>query len=341
MTENFNNTRPISNLAKWLDKQDKTVLTVYAMLAAFLGYMSMYAFRKPWSAITYDGVENVLLFGVAFNYKTIAAIFQLLGYMGSKFLGIKFASEAPLHRRVLIVIGLILFAEIMLFGFASVPAPYNLMFLLLNGLPLGMVWSMIFGIIEGRRYTEFLALGMSVSVIFASAWVKDVGRWTIGLGVDMFWMPFVTGLIFMPVLALSMFMLWHVPPPSKEDIESRTLRKSMDRGERKSFIKKYFVGIFVMVLGYMFLMSYRNVRDDFMVDILEGLGYTVANINFSSIENWVGLITIVVLCSLWFVKSNRHAVWANMFFIILGAFLVGVPICMIIMIVFFRKKLHH
>lgn len=319
----------ISKLGKWLDSQDKVILTIYATIAAFLAYMSMYAFRKPWSAISYDGVDVVLIFGVAFNYKTIAAISQLLGYMLSKFLGIKFASEATLARRVPIVIGLILFAELMLFGFATVPNPYNLVFLLLNGLPLGMVWSMIFGIVEGRRYTEFLALGMSVSVIFASAWVKDVGRWTIDLGADIFWMPFFTGLIFIPVLALSMFMLWHVPPPSKEDKENRTERKSMNRQDRKNFIRKYFFGIAAMVIGYMFLMAYRNVRDDFMIDILRDLGYAAENINFGSMENWVGLTTIVVLCCLWFFKSNIYAVWANIFFILLGTILIGASTLMV------------
>jgi len=319
---------PVSRLAAWIDRQPRIVLTLYAMTAAFLAYMSMYAFRKPWSADKYEAQAEVTIFGLAFGYKVVAAIAQLVGYMGSKFLGIKFASEASMRQRVPIVIGLILFAECMLLGFALVPAPYNILFLVLNGLPLGMVWSMLFGIVEGRKITEFLALGMSVSVIFSSAWVKDVGRWTMSeLHTDVFWMPFVTGLIFIPVLALSMFMLWHVPPPTAEDIAARTDREPMTRKERWDFIRKYFVGVVALVLGYTMLMGYRNVRDDFMPDILASMGYET--VSFGSMENWVGVSVIALLCLLWFFKNNRHAVYANLAFITVGALLVGATTLMV------------
>ncbi|MEM9419421.1 MAG: DUF5690 family protein [Planctomycetota bacterium] len=417
---------PLSRLAAWIDRQPRVVLTIYAMTAAFLAYMSMYAFRKPWSADKYEAQAEVTLFGVAFGYKVVAAIAQLAGYMGSKFLGIKFASEASMRQRVPIVIGLILFAECMLLGFALVPAPYNILFLVLNGLPLGMVWSMLFGIVEGRKITEFLALGMSVSVIFSSAWVKDVGRWTMSeLGTEVFWMPFVTGAIFIPVLALSMFMLWHVPPPTAEDIEARTDREPMTRTERRAFIRKYFIGVLALVMGYTMLMGYRNVRDDFMPDILAdlghklysdeqvaalsaldevdvaseslvALGYTAEQsafladpisvlrnggseiayasshdgifenlagvadaeslvavgyseeqaafledpqsgmdtleyktVSFGSMENWVGVAVIALLCLLWFFKNNRHAVYANLAFITVGSLLVGATTLMV------------
>ncbi len=317
-----------SRLAKWIDRQPRVVLTIYAMVAAFLAYMSMYAFRKPWSADKYDTQADIILFGVAFGYKVVAAIAQLIGYMGSKFLGIKFASEATMSQRVPIVVGLILCSEIMLLCFAVVPAPYNVLFLILNGLPLGMVWSMLFGIVEGRKITEFLALGMSVSVIFSSAWVKDVGRWTMSdLGVELFWMPFVTGLIFLPVLALSMLMLWHVPPPTEEDIAARTEREPMSRAQRRAFVRKYLVGMIALVCGYTILMGYRNVRDDFMPDILSAMGYET--VTFGSMENWVGVSVIVLLCLLWFVKSNRYAVYANLAFVGVGALLVGATTLMV------------
>jgi len=328
----MNDTTPqpahISRLAAWIDRQPRVVLTIYAMTAAFLAYMSMYAFRKPWSASKYEAQAEITIFGLAFGYKAVAATSQILGYMGSKFLGIKFASEASMRQRVPIVIGLILFAEVMLLGFALVEPPYNILFLILNGLPLGMVWSMLFGIVEGRKITEFLALGMSVSVIFSSAWVKDVGLWTMSeLGTDMFWMPFVTGLIFIPALALSMFMLWHVPPPTAEDIAARTDREPMTRAERRAFIRKYFVGILALVVGYTMLMGYRNVRDDFMPNILADLGYET--VSFGSMENWVGLAVIALLCLLWFFKNNRHAVYANLAFITAGSLLVGVTTLMV------------
>ncbi len=136
---------PIPALTAWIDRQPEFVLTIYAMTAAFAGYMSMYAFRRPFTATGYDTVEPITLLGVAFGYKPIAVISQVVGYTCSKFLGIKFASEAPLGRRVPIVIGLIFLAEATLVLFGMTPAPYNVLFLFLNGLPLGMVWAMLFG----------------------------------------------------------------------------------------------------------------------------------------------------------------------------------------------------
>ena len=147
---------PLPGFSLWISRQPEFFLALYAMLAAFSAYMSMYAFRKPFTATGYEAVEDLTFLGVAFGYKTIAVISQLLGYTCSKFLGIKFASEASLGSRVPKALGLILFAELMLVLFAITPAPYNLFFLFCNGLPLGMVWSMLFGILEGRRISEFL-----------------------------------------------------------------------------------------------------------------------------------------------------------------------------------------
>jgi hypothetical protein len=315
---------PIPELTAWIGGQRAFVLTIFAMIAAFTGYTSMYAFRRPFTATGYDAVEPIALLGVAFGYKSIAVISQVVGYTCSKFLGVKFASEASLSRRVPIVIGLILFAEAMLVLFALTPTPQNVLFLFLNGLPLGMVWSMLFGIVEGRRISEFLGLGMSVSVVFASGWVKGVGLWTMeAWHVSEFWMPAVTGLLFVPLLLLSMFMLWHVPPPTTADIEQRTQRAAMRRDDRSEFVRSFFPGIAMLTLGYLCLMAYRSIRDDFMDQVLRDLGHTVTSSDFVSIESYVGMVVIAILCLLWFFRDNRQAVWANLTLIGLGAVLLG------------------
>ena len=161
----------INKVRNWIETKPQFVVVMLACAAAFSAYLSMYAFRKPLSASTYSDVASLTILGVAFDFKAIALISQLLGYMCSKFLGVKFASEAPLSRRAPYVLCLIGFAWLMLVMFAITPAPYNLIFLFLNGLPLGMVWSMLFGILEGRR-------GLRVS------WVGDERQYyfLIGLG---------------------------------------------------------------------------------------------------------------------------------------------------------------
>jgi hypothetical protein len=313
-----------TRMAQWIDGQPRAVLTLFAMTAAFTAYLSMYAFRKPFTAVGYSEISQISLFGVLFSYKPIAVTSQLLGYMCSKLLGVKFASEASFSQRAPIVLGLIAFAELMLILFGLVPAPYNIIFLFFNGLPLGMVWSMLFGILEGRRVTEFLALGLSVSVVFASGIVKGVGLWTIeSFNVPVFWMPALTGLLFVPLLLISLWMLSNTPPPDQQDRDERTRRAPMDKAERRKFLKEFFPGVVFIVGGYLCLMTYRALRDDFMDLILADLNYQIDSKKFITIESSVGVCVIAALSLLWFFRDNKHAVWANMVLIALGAILNG------------------
>jgi len=146
------------------------LFTLVAALAAFGAYTAMYAFRKPFSAATYTGQE---IGGV--SLKVLLVVAQLLGYTLSKFLGIKVVSEAGAGRRIALIAGLIGIAFLPLVLLPQVPRWAQVVCLFVNGLPLGMIWGLIFGFLEGRKVTEFLGLGMSVSFIFASGWTKSVG----------------------------------------------------------------------------------------------------------------------------------------------------------------------
>lgn len=318
-----NNRSPI---AKWLETHDHFFLAVYAMVAAFAAYTSMYAFRKPWTAVSYEEYTAFSIGGVTFAYKSIAVIAQVLGYTCSKFLGIKFASEATFRQRVPIVLALLLFAELALILFGMVPQEWTLFCLFLNGLPLGMVWSTLFGILEGRRVTEVLGLGMSVSIIFASDWVKAVGTWVLSqqiFPVTLFWMPAATGLMFIPLLLISLWMLYHLPPPDAEDIKLRTIREPMHKAERWAFIKKHFPGLAFLILAYLVLTVYRGLRDDFMVNILRDKGEDVTENTFAYIGTVVGLIITVLMIPIWLIRNNRAAVDLQFAFIFVGPLLIG------------------
>ena len=149
---------------------DPALFTVVASLAAFGAYTAMYAFRKPFSAATFSGQE---IGGI--SLKVLFVVAQLVGYTLSKFLGIKIVSEAGAGRRIALIAGLIGLAFLPLVLLPQVPPWAQVVCLFVNGLPLGMIWGLIFGFLEGRRVTEFLGLGMSVSFIFASGWTKSVG----------------------------------------------------------------------------------------------------------------------------------------------------------------------
>ena len=151
-------------------KRPGFVFVLHASLAAFGTYFCMYAFRKPFSVATFDGLSFI---GV--DYKILLVIAQVLGYALSKFVGIKVISELKPNRRLLYLISLIVLAEISLLLFAWVAAPYNIPFMFLNGFPLGMIWGIVFSYIEGRRFTDILGVVLSASFIVSSGVVKSVG----------------------------------------------------------------------------------------------------------------------------------------------------------------------
>src|SRR5690606_716329 len=115
------------------------------------------------------------------------------------------------------------FAWLALLGFALTPAPYNILFMFINGLPLGMIWGIVFSYLEGRRTTEFLAAVMSVSLVFASGFVKTLARFLMeNLHVEVHWMPFITGLLFVIPLLIFTFLLENLPSADEKDKALRT-----------------------------------------------------------------------------------------------------------------------
>ena len=199
-----------------------------ASTSAFLVYFCMYAFRKPFAVGIFDDVQDF-----AISYKVVLVLAQLIGYASSKFIGIKVISELTAAHRPWMIIALVLVAELALLGFALVPPPYNFVLLFFNGLPLGMIWGLVFSYLEGRRTTELLAAILSSSFILASGVTKAVGKYImLEFAVSQYWMPFVTGALFLLPLFLSVWWLNQVPAPTPDDIRARHVRGDDARGSQ-------------------------------------------------------------------------------------------------------------
>jgi len=82
----------------------------------------------------------------------------MLGYLLAKFYGIKYISELQRTGRGKIILTLTGIAWLSWLLFALVPMPYNVIFLFVNGFPLGMLWGVVFSYVEGRRSTDFIGL---------------------------------------------------------------------------------------------------------------------------------------------------------------------------------------
>ena len=295
-------------------------LAVWAGVAAFATYFCMYAFRKPFTAATFEGL---VLWGI--QYKIVLIVAQVLGYTVSKFVGIKFISELSPGRRIVSLLLLLGFAELALVGFALVPFPYNFGFLFLNGLPLGMVFGIVFSFLEGRRLTELLSVGLSVSIIFASGAVKSVGKLLLDAGhVSPWWMPAVTGLLFVPVLLFSVWMLSRIPPPTADDVAARSVRQPMTGAGRRTLFRRYAPGLVLLIVVYIVLTALRDLRDNFAVEIWTALGYGGQPGILTTSELIISLLILVIIAACSFIRNNARAFWLNHVLIATGGLLLGV-----------------
>ena len=295
-------------------KRPGFVFVLHASLAAFGTYFCMYAFRKPFSVATFDGLAFM---GV--DYKILLVITQVLGYALSKFVGIKVISELKPNRRLFYLISLIVLAEISLLLFAWVPAPYNIPFMFLNGFPLGMIWGIVFSYIEGRRFTDILGVVLSASFIVSSGVVKSVGLYVMNAwGISEFWMPSVTGALFFIPLLICSYLLQRVPPPTEEDIANRTERIPMTAADRKNLVKKFFFPLLLIVLFYTFLTAFRDFRDNFARELWDSIGYQGDVSVFSTSEIIIAIVVLLIIGAIFYIKDNFKALLTYHALLLLG-----------------------
>ncbi len=307
---------------KWIRRKLETAGTAafstYAIAAAFSAYFCMYAFRKPFAAATFEGE-----LGEAIDLKIALVIAQVVGYALSKFLSIKFVSEITPARRAATLVGLIAAAELALGVFAVVPPGGKVVAIFFNGLPLGAVWGLVYGFLEGRRTSELLGAGLSTSYIVASGAVKSVGAAWLEAGVSESWMPFITGLCFAPAFLLAVYLLRQLPPPTSEDEAARTIRVPMRGPERIAFIKRFSFGLVTLTGLYMFLTAYRDFRDNFAAEIWGALGWGDEPAIFTASELPVALMVMAALASIYAIKGNRTALLAIHGLMAVGTILIG------------------
>jgi hypothetical protein len=303
-----------SRVSRRLDQAGNWTFSAWCIVAAFSTYFCMYAFRKPFTAGTFEGE---MLAGI--NYKTVLVVAQVFGYTLSKFIGIKVISEMEASRRAIGVLVLIGLAHVCLLLFGCTPPPYNFVFLFLNGLPLGMVFGLVLSFLEGRRVTEALTAGLCASFIMSSGVVKSVGRSLVEYGgVSEYWMPFWTGMIFLPPLLLSVWMLAQIPPPDKEDVACRAERKPMSRADRKAFFSAHWLGLCLIVATYSLLTVMRSIRDDFGVEIWQELGQVGNPQVYAISETLVMLAVVAVNGAAIMIHDNRRALRTALMTILIG-----------------------
>ena len=300
-----------------------TLWAIWAVTAAFGTYFCMYGFRKPFTAASFDGAD---IWGV--DFKTVVVSTQVMGYMLSKFIGIKVISEMPPGRRAIAILVLIASAEAALVLFGAIPRPWNAGCLFFNGLSLGMVFGLVLGFLEGRRLTEALTAGLCTSFILADGVTKSVGAWLLELGVAEDWMPSVAGMLFLAPLCISVAMLVRIPSPNKHDIAARAARHTLSRRERWSLYGRYAGGLSLLVAMYLLITVLRSVRADFAPELWQGLGEAAPPSIFTRSEMLVALGALVVNGCAVYIFDNRVAFFVSLAtcclgFVVIAAALIG------------------
>ena len=298
-------------------QQIKTGL--YAAVVVFLAYTMIFGFRKTFTVATFDGLTVA-----GYSYKTVLVISQMLGYLLAKFYGIKYIAELKRTGRGKIIILLTAIAWLSWLLFALVPIPYNIVFLFINGFPLGMLWGVVFSYVEGRRSTDFIGATLAVSFIFASGFVKSVGAWLmVNFGISEFWMPFFASLVFALPLMLFVYGMEKIPAPDIEDVNYRSERIAMSKADRKKLINAFLPGLIACVLIYCFATIFRDIRDNFGAEMWKEMGYFNQPAIFAKTETPITLIVLVLIGSMVLIKNNFVALKTAHYFILFGFILAG------------------
>lgn len=306
-----------SKLQKLLENQ--YLLTIYAGSIAFFTYMSFYPFRRAYTAATYD---NLALFTI--DYKIWLITMQVLGFATSKGLGVKIVSELKPEKRTKSLLLFVCISWLCYLCFALIPAPYNLPFMFLASLPLGMVYGVILGILEGRVITEFLVAILTASFIVGSGFAKSVGVFVLNtLHFSVFWMPFVSATLMLLPFASWVWLMTYIPAPNANDIAKRSIRIPMSSSERKDFVKKYFYGIVTFTLSYVILTSFREFRDNFAPEIWKQLGYGNDISLFTKTEFPIAITVLLVMAAMQRIKNNHTAFAVIQGIMLLGGLLIG------------------
>ncbi len=292
---------------------------LYGAFASFGLYFCMYAFRKPFTVATYEGIS---FFGI--DYKILLILVQVLGYMVSKFIGIRVISSLESKNRPRYLIFMILVAELALILFGFLPVPFNFIWLFFNGLALGMIWGIVFSYLEGRKFTEILGVILCSSFIVSSGVVKSVGLLVMtGFGISEFWMPAITGAIFLAPFIAFMGMLEKLPAPTVEDKMLRKERKPMTVEDRKRVLRQFFFPLVILVFFYLGLTALRDFRDNFSREIWDAVGFEGDAAIFTLSELPIALIVLILLGFFGLIKNNYLAFLSYHYLMIVACLFIG------------------
>jgi len=80
----------------------------------------------------------------------------------------------------------------------------------------------------------------------------------------------------------------------------------------------------LLIIVYVFLTLFRDIRDNYAADIWRELGFGAQPSVFTSTEIPITILVLIVISSMMLIKNNRHAFVITHFIIIAGFLLAGI-----------------
>lgn len=301
-------------LTQRLASSNTVVLTIYTVVTAFSAYFSIYGISTSLFTATFAGATVGSL-----DLKVAFSISQMLGYAISKVFGAIIIPTIKRYQRCRILILLAILAELPLVLFGALPPAGQVVMVFLSGMPMAWMWGVMVMYLEGRRTSEFLLMGLYLSVMVASGAAKSVASSVLQAGVSESWMPSLCGAFSALAFCSFIVLLDAIPDPSESDKQIRKERGTITPSQARTYLRKWAPGLILITLVYSMLTAYRNFRDYFSVELwddLEGSGFNPSL--FTQSEVPVGVCTAVAYSMLYWVKEDKKA-----FFAILGVMFLG------------------
>jgi MFS family permease len=129
----------------------------------------------------------------------------------------------------------------------------------------------------------------------------------IDLQVSDWWMPFLTGSIFIIPFLFAVWILDHSPNPTEKDIEQRTARKPISRKEQLEIIKKFKNVLIPIVISYAVFTIVRDFIEDFANEFWIENGYANKVGIFAQTSTLVSIIVLIIIALFFLFKSNYTA----------------------------------
>ena len=157
-----------------------------------------------------------------------------------------------------------------------------------------------------------LALILSINFIFSFGVAKSLSRMSIETWkVPEIYTSFVTGLLYIPLLLLAVWMLTKIPPPSAAESESRGERVPLNGQQRKQLFRQFFVGLAAITFINLLLTILRDVKDNYAVEILRVVKPSFKPAIFAQMETIAAVIVLLLLLLLAAFKNHFRSIAAH------------------------------